>query len=282
VDVDLKVGEEVSGADVAFVALPAQASSPVVHDLMAAGTRVIDVGSDFRLKDPAAYPRWYQFSHPHPALLAQAVYGLTELARTQLPGAPLIACPGCYPTAAILGLAPAVSAGLIRGPVVVDAKSGVSGAGKKVDAAYLFAELNENCYPYGLSGHRHTPEMEQALNLQVTFTPHLVPMTRGILATCYAPMARRTSAAEVQDLYQEFYKAAPFVRVTAHVPQTKQTLGSNYCLVHPLINQRTDTLVVIAALDNLVKGGAGQAVQNFNVAFGLPETLGLDQLPLYP
>jgi N-acetyl-gamma-glutamyl-phosphate reductase len=124
--------------------------------------------------------------------------------------------------------------------------------------------------------------MEQALNLQVTFTPHLVPMTRGILATCYAPLARSTSAAEVQDLYQEFYRAAPFVRATPHIPQTKQTLGSNYCLVHPLLNERTNTLVVIAALDNLVKGGAGQAVQNFNLAFGLPETLGLDQLPLYP
>jgi N-acetyl-gamma-glutamyl-phosphate reductase len=281
-DVDLEVGEAVLGADVAFVALPAQASSPVVHDLVAAGTRVIDVGSDFRLKDPAAYPRWYKFTHPHPGLLAQAVYGLTELVRSHLPRAPLIACPGCYPTAAILGLAPAVSAGLIGGPVVVDAKSGVSGAGKKVDAAYLFAELNENCYPYGLNGHRHTPEMEQALNLQVTFTPHLVPMTRGILATCYAPLARSTSAAEVQDLYQEFYRAAPFVRATPHIPQTKQTLGSNYCLVHPLLNERTNTLVVIAALDNLVKGGAGQAVQNFNLAFGLPETLGLDQLPLYP
>jgi len=282
VGMDIEVREGTERSEVAFVALPAEASAPVVAALLAEGRRVIDVGSDFRLKDPAAYPRWYQFTHPRPDLLAQAVYGLTEIARAELRAAQLIACPGCYPTAAILGLAPAAQAGLIKGPVVVDAKSGVSGAGRKVDAAYLFSELNENCYPYGLNGHRHVPEMEQALSLPVAFTPHLVPMTRGILATCYAPLARTTSPAEVEDLYHEFYRSAPFVHVTGQVPQTKQTLGSNYCFLHPRLDQRTGHLIVIAALDNLVKGGAGQAVQNFNVAVGLPETLGLDQLPLYP
>ncbi len=282
VDLDLVVADAVDHADVAFVALPAEASAPVVAKLLENGTRVIDVGSDFRLKDPAAYPRWYRFTHPRPDLLADAVYGLTELARGQLAHAQLIACPGCYPTASILALAPAATAGLIQGPVVVDAKSGISGAGKKVDAAYLFSELNENCYPYGLEGHRHLPEMEQALQLPVVFTPHLVPMTRGILATCYAPLARATSAGELADLYHEFYKGSPFVHLTELAPQTKQTLGSNYCLLHPRLNERTGHLVVIAALDNLVKGGAGQAVQNFNLAYGLPEALGLEQLPIYP
>ncbi len=282
VGLDLMVQEGAGLAEVAFVALPAEASAPVVAALRRNGTRVIDVGSDFRLKDPLAYPRWYQFVHPYPDLLQQAVYGLTELARAQLPAAGLIACPGCYPTAAVLALAPARSAGLIKGPVVVDAKSGISGAGRKVDEAYLFSELNENCYPYALGGHRHVLEMEQALQLPVVFTPHLVPMTRGILATCYAPLARATSPAEVQDLYQEFFKAAPFVRVTQHAPQTKHTLGSNYCFLHPHLDERTGHLLVVAALDNLVKGGAGQAVQNFNVAYGLPETLGLEQLPIYP
>ncbi|MCS7234617.1 MAG: N-acetyl-gamma-glutamyl-phosphate reductase [Armatimonadota bacterium] len=275
-------------SDVVFVALPHGMALQVVPELLSAGTRVVDLGADFRLKDPAAYARWYKQEHTAPGLLDEAVYGLTELYRPRVRGARLVANPGCYPTAALLALAPLAQAGLIGGPVVVDAKSGVSGAGRSPSAATHFGEVNENTKPYNVGVHRHQPEIEQALAeagsaVRVLFAPHLVPMTRGILATCYAPLARPVSADAALDLYREAYAGEPFVRVLDDdLPQTKATYGSNFCDVAVRVDAERGLAVAVAALDNLVKGAAGQAVQNMNVMCGLPETAGLWAPALFP
>jgi N-acetyl-gamma-glutamyl-phosphate reductase len=275
-------------SDLVFLALPHGLALQVVPDLLAAGARVVDLGADFRLKDPAAYARWYKQEHTAPGLLDEAVYGLTELYRPRVRTARLVANPGCYPTAALLALAPLVQAGVVEGPVVVDAKSGVSGAGRSPSAATHFGEVNENTKPYHVGVHRHQPEIEQALAevgsaLQVLFVPHLVPMTRGILATCYAPLARPLAAEAALDLYREAYAGEPFVRVLEDdLPQTKATYGSNFCDVAVRVDAERGLVVAVAALDNLVKGAAGQAVQNMNVMFGLPETTGLWAPALFP
>lgn len=288
---DLSIEAEPKEADLVFSSLPHKASAEVVARLIQRGVKVVDLSADFRLKDAGEYERWYQFTHPAPELLPRAVYGLTELHRPELGGAPLVANPGCYPTSAILAMAPAVKAGLIESDIIVDSKSGVSGAGRTLSLTSHFGEANESTRAYSLDGHRHQPEMVQELSaiqggqpLSVTFVPHLVPMTRGILSSCYATLAggNPPSAATVRQVYRDFYRGEPFVKVVDSPPQTKHTWGSNLCLVYPVIDQRTNRLIVISCLDNLVKGGSGQAVQNMNLMLGFPETMGLEALPVYP
>ncbi len=279
-------------SDLVIVSLPSGKSMGVIPELLERGARVIDVGADFRLHDPSQYPAWYEFEHASPRYLAESVYGLTELHRDRIRTARLVADCGCYPAAAILALAPLVRAGVAaRQGIVVDAKSGVSGAGRGgAGGGCLFSETNEDVCAYGVPGHNHTAEIEQELaaqgggEIRVTFVPHLVPMTRGILATAYVPLVRPLEAHQAAALYADAYAGEPFVRVLpeAVLPRTKATMGSNYCDVAVRVNARTQTAVAIAALDNLGKGAAGQAVQNLNVMFGLPEDLGLRTPGLYP
>jgi len=288
--IDLAIKAELGDVELAFSALPHKESAKEIIPLLEKGIKVVDISADFRLKDASEYQRWYGFSHPAPQLLKGAAYGLPELHRAEISSAQLVANPGCYPTGAILALAPAVKAGLASADIVIDSKSGVSGAGRTLSLATHFAEANEDVSAYALEGHRHLPEITQelkALNqgkpLPVTFVPHLIPMTRGILTTAYATLASgKKSVEELKKLYRDFYKDAPFVRVADSPPHTKQTLGSNLCLVYPTIDPRTGKLVVISAIDNLVKGAAGQAVQNMNLMLGLPETTGLEALAIYP
>jgi N-acetyl-gamma-glutamyl-phosphate reductase len=282
---DIPITQEPGEADIVFSALPAGSSAEKIIPLIDRGVRVIDVSAGFRLDEENLYPEWYGFSHPAPKLLREKVYGLPELYREDIARAHLVANPGCYPTAALLALAPALQEGLIHPDIVIDAKSGMSGAGRALSLATHFAEADENLAPYALEGHRHLPEIIQEVGKmggtypRVTFVPHLVPLSRGLLATCYAPL---TKEADVEGLYQEFYQKEPFVKVVAFPPATKLALGSNLCLVHPIIDKRTGRLIVVGSLDNLIKGGAGQAIQNMNLMLGLPQTLGLPLKPLYP
>ena len=284
----LRIGADVGDAEVVITALPAGEAAKQAPAWLAQGRSLIDVGSDFRLREAKAYERWYGYTHPAPELLGEAVYGLTELARERLRGARLVSNPGCYPTATLLALAPAIAAGLITGDLIVDAKSGVSGAGHTVDEAYLYGTIDGSVRGYGVPRHRHTPEIAQELaglglaSPRLTFTPHLIPMTRGLLATCYAPLRDGVTAAQVAEAYAQRYADEPFVRVTRSFPQTKATLGGNWCLVHAVVDEANGRLVAMGAIDNLVKGAAGSAVQNLNVMRGHPETMGLEGLPLWP
>ena len=275
-------------SDVVFLALPHGAAIEAVPALLEAGARVIDLGADFRLKDPALYARWYGSEHGAASFLGEAVYGLPEINREALRDARLVANPGCYPTAAALALLPLLASGRVRGPVIVDAKSGVSGAGRNPSAATHFSEVNENVKPYNLGRHRHGPEMEQTFAdagtpISVYFAPHLTPMTRGILATCYAPLSDALAEEELLGIYQDAYRSEPFVRVLGEaLPQTKATLGSNFCDVAVRVDPERELAVAVSAIDNLVKGAAGQAIQNMNLMFGLPETEGLWAAGMYP
>lgn len=281
--------------DVVFSALPQVASAAVCVRFAREGVKVIDISADFRLRDPAEYAAWYGAEHPALDLLETSVYGLTELDRKGIAGARLVANPGCYPTAALLALAPAVRSGLIEEPIIVDCKSGVSGAGRGLSLTTHFSEVNENVFAYGVGGHRHLPEITQELRRMregyepsALFQPHLIPMTRGILDTVYADFVEgafdspQEASGAVAELYRDFYRGEPFVKVADAPPQTKQTWGNNDCLVYPTVDGRTGKFVVFSALDNLVKGAAGQAAQNMNLMFGLPETTGLEQLAIYP
>src|SRR5947209_2035496 len=281
--------------NLAFVCLPHAAAAESVLKLLECGTKVVDLSADFRLRNVAIYEEWYKHTHPAPSLLETAVYGLCERYRTRIAEASLIANPGCYATASILALIPALAAGIIRPDVIIDAKSGVSGAGRSLSLTYHYAEANEDVSAYGLGGHRHLPEITQELEaaaaagghpvdaaLRVTFIPHLMPMTRGILATCYADLKQHATSAEVRSLYEEYYAHEPFVHVVDTPPHTKWTYGSNACFIHPLIDSRTNRLVVISCLDNLGKGAAGQALQSAHLLYGLPESAGLPPVNVYP
>ena len=293
-EIDLLVTESIQvSVDVAFSALPSGASAEALAPLVESGVKAIDIAADFRLHDPADFKRAYNIDHPAPHLLDKAIYGLPEIHREAIKSTDLVANPGCFPEAAILALAPAVRAGIIGDDIIVDAKTGISGAGRGGLATNImdhFAEANENVVVYGLDGHGHQPEIAQELaelreaaSANVTFVPHRVPMTRGILATCYAPLLdRETNKQRVRDLYQEFYAGEPFVRVTPLPPQTKQTTGTNLCLVYPTVDEQAGRLVVVSCIDNLIKGAAGQAVQNMNLMCGLPEATALDTLAIYP
>ena len=278
--------------DVVFSAMGHKVSAEVILPLYRKGVCVVDISADFRLKSPAQYPEWYSFDHPSPELLEKAVYGLPELHRKEIAKADLVANPGCYPTSAILALAPLVKHGLVETDLIVDSKSGVSGAGRTLTLPTHFAEQSDNVRAYSLSGHRHQPEIEQELalldnsgKLQVTFVPHVLPLTRGIISTCYAnikPGKLTGGQEELDQVYQQFYRGEPFTRVAQEPPETKHTWGSNLCLVYPALKPRTGKVVAIGVIDNLVKGAAGQAVQNMNIMFGFPETAGIDALPVYP
>ena len=292
---DLTIEAAPGEADLVFSALPHKASAEALVPLIEKGVKVIDLSADFRLKDAAQYQRWYDHAHPAPELLKKAVYGIPELHRAEVTKAQLVANPGCYPTSAILALAPAVKAGLIHSDIIVDSKSGVSGAGRTPTLTTHFPEINENVVAYSMDGHRHLPEMVQELQalqpgetLAVTFLPHLIPMTRGILSSCYASPVKgkipctQQGISELRQAYRDFYKGETFVKVVDVPPQTKQAWGSNLCLIHPTIDLRTNRLVVVSCIDNLTKGGAGQAIQNMNLMLGFPETMALEALPIYP
>lgn len=275
------------GCDLVFSALPHGESQRLVPDLLEAGSLVVDLAADFRLKDPSLYPTWYGQPHGVPDLLTASVLGIPELFREDIRGSRLVAAAGCYVTAAALALAPFVRAGAAQPTgIVVDAASGVSGAGRAPTDVTHFGSVDENFTAYGLLNHRHTPEIEQALGegAQVLFTPHLAPMTRGILATCYArpTLAGPTDTAAALELLHRVYDAEPFVQVVDGSPQTKHTRGSNSAHVTVRVDDRTGWLVAICALDNLVKGAAGQAIQCANLALGLEETTGLSTAGLYP
>lgn len=268
------------GLDVVFLALPHGASQALVPDLRKRVGKLVDLAADFRLRDPALYPLWYGAPHSAPELLAEFAFGIPELFRDELRGAGLVAAAGCYVTAAALALTPLVRAGsIVPDGVVVDAASGVSGAGRVPKAASHFATVDGDFTAYGLLNHRHTPEIEQATGATVLFTPHLAPMTRGILATCYA---RPASGDDPLDVLREFYADEPFVSVGEGSPSTKATLGSNCAHVTARRDPRTGWVLVLCALDNLVKGASGQAVQCANLALGLDETAGLSTVGLYP
>ncbi len=306
-DLDLVIQPELDGSlDLVFSALPHKASAEAIIPLLEAGLKVVDISADFRLKSADEYQEWYGVQHPGPQYLEEAVYGLTELNRREVVQARLVANPGCYPTCAILTLAPVVKEGLVDLDIVVDAKSGVSGAGRGLSMATHFSEVNENVMAYSVDGHRHLPEITQELGrllpssgsgpaptpttprLALTFLTHLIPMTRGILTSSYARLrpgafsSSEEARLRLRELYRDFYADEPFVRVTASPPQTKQTLGNNLCLVYPTVDVRTGRLIVISCLDNLVKGAAGQAIQNMNLMCGFPEDTALEALAVYP
>jgi len=290
-EIDMTIAAELGEVDLAFSAMPHKSSAEVIIPLVERGIKVVDCSADFRLKDAGEYPKWYDFTHPAPKLLRKAVYGLPEIHRAEISGASLVAIPGCYPTGALLALAPAVKEGLIEPDIIIDSKSGVSGAGRTLSLATHYTEAVDNVRAYSVQGHRHLPEIVQELEVlakrphSVTFLPHLVPMSRGILSSCYAKLKEGSLGKkkdELTALYRDFYKGEPFVRVMDKPPETKQTWGSNLCLVYPIVDIGTNRLIAISCIDNLVKGAAGQAIQNMNIMLGFSETDGLEALPVYP
>ncbi len=297
-EIDITITEDITETvDVIFSALPHAASAERIGHALSSGVKSIDISADFRLKDLSVYEDWYSVQHPCPENIEDSVYGLTELHRNEVADANLVANPGCYPTASIMALAPAVDAGIIEGDIIIDAKSGVSGAGRGLSLKTHFSEVNENFMAYSVDGHRHLPEIQQELDLldssesdglKITFMTHLVPMTRGILASCYAPLKEGSIASgsgaktEIREIYDNFYQGETFAKVVSSPPMTKHTLGNNDCVVYPTVDIRTNRLIVISCIDNLVKGAAGQAVQNMNLMFGMPEDEGITQLALYP
>lgn len=277
-------------ADVIFTATPQGYLAQILTDSVLENTKIIDLSADFRLKDVGIYEEWYKIQHKRPDLIDEAVYGLCEINRDKInQNTRLIANPGCYTTTAILGLYPAVKEGLIDpDTIIVDAKSGTSGAGRGAKTANLFCEVNESIKAYGIGNHRHTPEIEEQLGyacgreIKIIFTPHLVPMQRGILATSYAKLTPGTDEAKIRRVYEQYYKNEKFVRLLEEgvFPETRFTKCSNYLDINFKTEPRTGRLIVVSALDNLIKGAAGQAVQNMNILFGLPESTGLETVPV--
>lgn len=292
--VEENIAELAKSVEVIFFALPHGATAQRVTQKLIDQVRVIDLGSDFRLKDPAAYDRWYGVAHPHPELLPKSVYGLCEIHREAIKSARLVASPGCYATCAILALYPLLKRNLVdRDSLIVDAKSGVSGAGRSVNLGVHFDEVDENFKAYKVASHRHTPEMEQELSkasgekFKLTFIPHLVPMNRGILVTAYGALHENLKEEAVRAIYKEEYGEDQFIRIFEpggeyDFPETRWVKGSNFCDIGVKVDSRTGRIVVIAAIDNLVKGAAGQAIQSMNILFGLNEASGLRQLPVFP
>jgi N-acetyl-gamma-glutamyl-phosphate reductase len=280
-----------SRADLFFMALPHAASQTAVDFLVSNGKKVIDLSADYRLRDSGTYEEWYKVPHMFPRTLKKAVYGLPELQRKRIARAALVANPGCYPTGAILGLAPAVRNGLIAlGSIVIDSKSGTSGAGRQSDVSFSYCEVNEGFKAYSVASHRHTPEIEQELSavagkgIKVNFTPHLVPIDRGILTTAYAKLARAVAEKDVHEMYRAAYGKEPFTRVLemGRFPNVKNVRGTNLCELGVTVNTRTGTLIVVSAIDNLVKGASGQAVHNMNIMMGFDEKEALNAIALFP
>ncbi|MCB6201774.1 N-acetyl-gamma-glutamyl-phosphate reductase [Extibacter muris] len=278
-------------ADVIFTATPQGFCASVVNEGMLDHTKIIDLSADFRIKDVPTYEKWYGIEHKSPQFIEEAVYGLCEVNREAVKNARLVANPGCYPTCSFLSIYPLAKEGMIdMNTLIIDAKSGTSGAGRGAKVGNLYCEVNENIKAYGVAGHRHTPEIEEQLGLAsgeqvlVNFTPHLVPMNRGILVTAYASLKRKAAYEEVWAVYEKYYSSEKFVRVLEKdiCPETRWVEGSNFVDVNFKIDERTGRIIMMGAMDNLVKGAAGQAVQNMNLMFGLPEDEGLAFVPLFP
>ena len=283
--------QAVADCDLVFLAMPHGMAMELVPGLLAQGKKVIDLGADYRFRTASTYEEWYKIPHKNPELCVEAVYGLPELQRESIKKASLVANPGCYPTSVLLALAPLGEVDWIdRKSIIIDSKSGVSGAGRGAKIEYLYGEINENLRAYGIPNHRHTPEIEQGLSeffhepVVVSFTPHLVPMTRGILSTIHLKLKKEINASEILDLYKKFYTGEKFVRVLSEgvLPQTKAVYGSNYIQIGLVVDRRTQQLIVVSAIDNLVKGASRQAIQNANLMCGFPEDAGLAQLGIYP
>lgn len=278
-------------ADVIFTATPQGFCASVISEAILADTKIVDLSADFRIKDVDTYEKWYGIQHKSPQFIEDAVYGLCEINREDVKGARLVANPGCYTTCSILTAYPLAKEGLIdMNTLIIDAKSGTSGAGRGAKVGNLYCEVNENIKAYGVGSHRHTPEIEEQLgyaakeDVRISFTPHLVPMNRGILATEYATLTKQTTYEEVKAVYDKYYKEEKFIRVLDEgiCPETKWVEGSNYVDINFKIDPRTNRIIMMGAIDNLVKGAAGQAVQNMNLMFGLPESEGLELVPMFP
>jgi N-acetyl-gamma-glutamyl-phosphate reductase len=278
-------------ADLFFLALPHGASQEAVNFFFKNNKRIIDLSADYRLSDPRVYQQWYGLPHEYQSTLKKAVFGLPEIYRSKIKNAKLIANPGCYPTSAILGLMPAIKSKLIdTSSLIIDSKSGTTGAGRKADLAVSFCEVNEGFKAYGIGTHRHTPEIEQELSLAsgkkitVNFTPHLLPVDRGILTTAYARLSKKTDTASVLNIYKKAYKDEPFVSVLDEgiFPNIKNVRGTNFCHIGAKVVPRTNTLIIVSVIDNLVKGASGQAVHNMNIMMGFDETTALGSLALFP
>ncbi len=286
---DTDPGKLAASCDLVFAAMPHQASMEIIPDLLGRGMKVVDLSADYRLKDPEVYGKWYS-EHKTPELLSQAVYGLPELYREKIRTARLVANPGCYPTSVILALAPLLSRSLVDpASIIADSKSGASGAGRGVAQGLLFCEVNEGFKAYKVGEHRHTPEIEQELSLlagveiTVSFTPHLVPMTRGILSTVYSNLLPGVERADIDRAFADFYKGELFVRLGGdNLPHTLQVRGSNYCDLGWKVDPRTRRCIVVSAIDNLTRGASGQAVCNMNIMSGLPAQTGLEEAPWQP
>lgn len=280
-----------SKADLFFMALPHAASQQAVDFFVKRGKKVVDLSADYRLRNARTYEEWYKVPHKYPGTLRKAVYGLPELHRKRIAKAALVANPGCYPTGAVLGLFPAVKNGIIvLESVVVDSKSGTTGAGRQSDVSFSFCEVNEGFKAYSVGVHRHTPEIEQELSLlagrsvTINFTPHLVPIDRGILTTAYAKLSKNTEAKSVHQVYARAYANEPFTRVLplGRFPNVKNVRGTNFCELGVAVSKRSETLIVVTAIDNLQKGAAGQAVHNMNIMMGFDERAGLESVGLFP
>ena len=288
---DDNIEELADKVDVIFTATPQGLCSSLVNEEILNKVKIIDLSADFRIKDVATYEKWYKIEHKSPEFIDEAVYGLCEINREKTKGARLIANPGCYTTCSILSIYPMVKEGLIDPKsIIIDAKSGTSGAGRGAKVPNLFCEVNENIKAYVVGTHRHTPEIEEQLGyaageeVLINFTPHLVPMQRGILVTAYANLKKEVTYEEVKAVYDKYYKKEQFIRVLENEtpPETRWVEGSNYVDVSFKIDERTGRIIMMGALDNLIKGAAGQAVQNMNIIFGLPENEGLQQVPMFP
>ena len=288
---DDNMDELAAAADVIFTATPQGLCASLVNEDILSKVKIIDLSADFRIKDVATYEKWYGIEHKSPEFIKEAVYGLCEINREDVKNARLIANPGCYTTCSILTAYPLAKEGLIdMDTLIIDAKSGTSGAGRGAKVPNLFCEVNENMKAYGVASHRHTPEIEEQLGyacghqVVLNFTPHLVPMNRGILATEYAKLTKNVTYAAVKAVYEKYYKDEKFIRLLDEgvYPETKWVEGSNYVDMGFKIDERTGRIIMMGAIDNLVKGAAGQAVQNMNLAFGLPEDEGLDLVPMFP
>ncbi|MFY9176686.1 MAG: N-acetyl-gamma-glutamyl-phosphate reductase [Caldicoprobacterales bacterium] len=286
----LDVDEIAEGSHVVFTSLPHGTSSKIIPLLYEKGVRIIDLSGDFRYISPEVFEKWYGYKHPHPELLDDSVYGLPELHKENIKNAQLVGNPGCYPTGAILTLAPLVANKLIDyTSIIIDSKSGATGAGRATSVDLNFCEVNENMKAYKVATHRHTSEIEQELGLlagkdiTLSFTPHLLPIKRGILSTIYASLLNNLTFDDVYTLYKDFYKDAPFVSIypEGKFPEVKHVNGSNQCHIGFTIDSRTNRIILVSAIDNLVKGAGGQAIQNMNIMFGLEETTGLPQLGWY-
>jgi N-acetyl-gamma-glutamyl-phosphate reductase len=288
---EMDIEKFITGLDVVFLALPHGKSAPLVKEIYNKNVRVIDLGADFRLKNLDEYKAWYEVDHSCPELVSESVYGLPEIYKEKIKEKAIIANPGCYPTSVILGLAPLVAEKIINlDNIVIDSKSGITGAGKTLTQQTHYPDMNDNLLAYKVGSHRHTPEIEQELsilgntNLKINFTPHLIPMNRGILSTIYTNANIALTTKELEKVYVEYYQDCPFIRLRNknNLPQTKWVQGSNYCDIAAIFDERTERIIILSTIDNLVKGASGQAIQNMNLMFGLDETAGLKFPGLYP